>query len=138
MIDRARRAGAAVLVLIGGLVHLRLWDDGYKDFPNENLGRSFLLNAVASVVVAIALVAWRSWVPVVAALAVVNGTLLAFALSRTDRGIFGFTETALDPSPEAAVALVAEISAAAALVICLRGLRVPARSPAYSSSASAS
>ncbi|RPI09295.1 MAG: hypothetical protein EHM63_04945, partial [Actinobacteria bacterium] len=42
----------AVLLLIGGLVHLQLYFDGYRDFPNENLGRSFLLNAVASVVVA--------------------------------------------------------------------------------------
>ena len=56
------------------------------------------------------------WAVVVAALALVNGTLLAFALSRTDRGIFDFTERGFDPSPEAVLALVFEIGAGVVLV----------------------
>ena len=43
------RVVAALLVLGGGLVHLQLYNDGYKDFPNANLGRSFLLNVAASI-----------------------------------------------------------------------------------------
>ena len=43
---------AALLVLGSGAIHLKLYFDGYRDFPNANLGRSFLLNAVASLVVA--------------------------------------------------------------------------------------
>ncbi len=62
---------------------------------------------------------WRHWLVTVGALAVVNGSLAAFALSRTDRGIFGFTETGFNPSPEAALALVVEIAAAALLVVVL-------------------
>jgi len=45
------RLVAAVAILIGGLVHLQLYLDGYRDFPDANLGRSFLLNVVASVIV---------------------------------------------------------------------------------------
>lgn len=117
---------AAALVLAGGLVHLKLWDDGYKDYPNDNLGRMFLLNVVASVVAAIAVAVWDHWIPVLGALAVVNGTLLAFALSRADTGVpftaidgNNFVESGFDPSPEAFLALVFEVSAAALLVSVL-------------------
>jgi hypothetical protein len=117
---------AAALTLAGGLVHLKLWD-GMKDWPNDNLARMFLLNVVASVVAAAALAVWDHWLPVVGALAVVNGTLFAFGISRTDRGVpftdvegLGkFTEAGFDPSPEAALALIAEVGAAALLVVAL-------------------
>ncbi len=114
--ERVLRYVAAGLVLAGGLVHLRLWNDGYKDYPDANLGRSFLLNVIASVVVAVALVLWRHWAVVVAGLLVVNGTLIAFAMSRTDNGIFGFTERGFEPSPDAVLALVFEIGAAVILL----------------------
>ena len=100
----AVRLVAAACVLIGGIVHLQLWADGYRDVPNANLGRSFIANGVASVVVATLLR--------LGGIAVSVGTLVAFALSRTDRGIFGFTEQGLQPSPQAALTLVAEIGAA--------------------------
>ncbi len=114
--DLVARCVAAALVLAGGIVHLRLWLDGYRDIPDSVIGPSFMANFIASVVVAIALVLWRHWVVVVAALALVNGTLLGFALSRTDRGIFDFTERGFDPSPEAVLALVFEIGAAIVLL----------------------
>jgi hypothetical protein len=126
--ERILRYVAAGLVLAGGLVHLKLWDDGYKDYPDENLGRSFLGNVIASVIVAVALVVWRHWAVVVAGLVVVNGTLLAFALSRTDRGIFGFTERGWEPSPEAALALVFEVAAGAILVWLLWSILTEGRS----------
>ena len=120
------RWAAAALVLAGGLVHLNLWD-GTKDWPNDNLSRMFLLNVVASVVAAAAVAVWDHWIPVLGALAVVNGTLVAFGISRTDTGVpftnvegLGrFTEKGFDPSPEALLALVFEIGAAAALVYVL-------------------
>ena len=124
------RIVAAALVLAGGVIHLRLWNDGYKDFPNDNLGRSFLLNAVGSAAVAVALVVWRHRLVPLAALGLVNGTLVAFGLSRTDRGIFGFTERGWNPSPEAALALVFELAAAAVLLVLLvleRNEDAPAR-----------
>lgn len=109
------RVLAAVAVLVGGYVHLRLYDDGYRDVPDVMLGRSFLANAVASGVVVALLATWRSRLALLAGLGIALGTLGAFAKSRIGDGIFGFTETGLQPSPEALVALVSEIAAA---VIC--------------------
>lgn len=118
--DRWIRIGAAVLLAASGAIHLRLWDDGYKDFPNDNLGRSFLLNAIGSFAIAVAIVAWQHWLPLVAGLFTTNATLVAFALSRaTDKGIFDFTENGFSPSPEAVLALITEICAGAAFVYLL-------------------
>ncbi len=131
--QRALRYVAAALILVGGLVHLKLYDDGYKDVPDQNLGRSFLLNAAASVVIAVALVATRHLLVLLAGLVLVNGTLLAFALSRGP-GIFGFTETGWNPSPEAAIALVCEIAAAVLLLVLLAPKRTVPRPAATSPS----
>jgi hypothetical protein len=116
---RVERVVAALLVLAGGAIHLKLYFDGYRDVPNANLGRSFLLNVAASVVVAILLVFWRNPLALVAGLVLVDATLIAFGLSRTSRGIFGFTESGFNPSPEAVLALVVEIAAAAILIVLL-------------------
>lgn len=103
------RLAAAAAVLVGGLVHVQLYFDGYRNFPNANLGRSFVVNGIVSVVIAAALVVRRDAFVRLAAAAVAAGTLVAFALSRSDRGIFGFSERGLEPSPQAALTLVAEI-----------------------------
>jgi hypothetical protein len=116
---RVERVVAALLVLAGGAIHLKLYFDGYRDVPNANLGRSFLLNFAASVVVAILLVVWRNPLALVSGLVLVDATLIAFGLSRTSRGIFGFTESGFNPSPEAVLALVVEIAAAALLIVLL-------------------
>ncbi len=133
------RWAAAALVLAGGIVHFKLWNDGYKDYPNDNLGRMFMLNVVSSVIAAIALAVWDHWLPVVGALGVVNGTLFAFGLSRTDAGVpftsiagTNFAEKGFEPSPEALLALVFEIGAAAALVYVLYGLSTTMRSSVIS------
>jgi plastocyanin len=107
---------AAVAIVISGLIHLQLYFDGYRDFPDANLGRSFLLNGIGSMVIAIALLARRDLIVRLAGIGLVVGTLIAFALSRSDSGIFGFTEQGLEPSPQAALALVSEIVALVALV----------------------
>src|SRR5438874_2168570 len=113
------RVVAALLILIGGAIHLKLYFDSYRDVPNANLGRSFLLNAAASLVVAVLLVVWRHPLALVAGLVLVNATLIAFAVSRTSKGIFGFTETGFNPSPEAVLSLVFEIGAAVVLLFLL-------------------
>ena len=118
----------AVLLLVGGLVHLQLYFDGYRDFPNENLGRSFLLNAAASVAVAALLFLRRDTLVRLAGVAIAAGTLVAFALSRTGDGIFGFTESGLNPSPQASIALLAEI---AAIVVLLTSLAVERPNPSH-------
>lgn len=108
-IGTAVRWAAAAAIALGGLIHLQLYFDGYRDFPNQNLGRSFILNGVASVVVACLLVARKDLLVRLAGAAILVGTLIAFVVSRTGDGIFGFAEQGLNPSPQAALTLVAEI-----------------------------
>jgi hypothetical protein len=105
---------AALLVLTGGLVHLKLWDSGYRNL--DNVGVMFLINSVSSIVIAVALVVWRHWAVVLGAFGLVIGTILAFGVSRTDWDILGYNEKGWTPSPEAALALVVEIAAAVLLV----------------------
>ena len=114
--DRISRIVAAALIAAGGAIHLELYDSGYRSFPNASLGRSFIANAVASFAVALLIVVWRSIWPLLAGLVVTDGTLVAFALSRTSRGVFGFTEHGFSPSPEATLTLVTEIAAVVVLV----------------------
>ena len=115
--SRIIRIIAAALVLIGGLVHLELYFGGYRSVPNANLGRSFVLNAVAAAVIAIALVARPDRLIRIAGIAYAASTLGAFALSRTDKGIFGFTEHGLNPKPRGAIVLICEVGAIVLLVL---------------------
>jgi len=43
----------------------------------------------------------------------------SFGLSRTERGIFGFTERGWNPSPEAGLSVVAEIATAIVCTVAL-------------------
>lgn len=109
------RLSAAIAVLAGGLVHLQLYFDGYRYLPDANLGRSFIANGVASVVIAAALIVRRDAIVRLAGIGLALGTLGAFAMSRRGDGIFGLRETGLNPSPQALIALIAEVAAIAAL-----------------------
>ena len=109
------RFSAAIALLAGGLVHLQLYFDGYRHLPDPNLGRSFVANGVASVLIAGALLVRRDALVRLAGIGLALSTLGAFALSRRGDGIFGLRETGLNPSPQALIALVAEIAAIAAL-----------------------
>lgn len=115
----ATGAVAAIAILIGGAVHLKLYDDAYRDVPNYMLGRSFLANVAASGLVVVLLMQWTAKWRFATGLALAAGTLGAFVRSRIGHGIFGFSEHGLQPSPEALIALVAELVAVAA---CLYGL----------------
>ena len=107
---------AAVAVLAGGLVHLDLYFQGYRDITVANVGRAFLANGIASVVVAVLLVVRRDAIIRLAGIGLAAATLVSFAMSRTlDDGFFGFTETGMNPSPQATLALIAEVVAVAAL-----------------------
>jgi hypothetical protein len=106
---------AAALILGGGAVHFKLYLDDYGG-SGSDVARSFLVNAIASLVVAVLLVVWRHPLALVAGLVLVNATLLGFALSRTSWGIFDFSERGFIPSPEAVLSLVFEIGAAVVLL----------------------
>jgi hypothetical protein len=111
----------ALLVAAGGYVHFCLYRHGYRTIPNIGVG--FLLQAVTSVAVGVALLVGpqrlarvmhvtdrvAGAVTELAAAALAIGTLGAFALSRTPGGLFNFQERGLEPAPQALIALVAEI-----------------------------
>ncbi len=77
--------GIGVLaVVVSALVHLYLWFDGVKD--QGTVGALFVVNVVAGLVIAVMLLAWRHWIPLLllagfgastfaAFLVAVNGTL---------------------------------------------------------------
>jgi hypothetical protein len=80
---------AAVAVLVSAVVHLKLWFDGFRDI--HVIGPAFLLNAVAGAVIAVLLVRWRDWPPLLLAVGFGASTLGAFVLSTTV-GLFGVHE----------------------------------------------
>jgi hypothetical protein len=118
-----RPSGLRLAIAIGcvliGAIHLRLYFDSYRDIPIENVGRSFVLNAVAGGVAAVVVLIWPSRLALLAPLVLANATLLAFAMSRTDRGIFNFTERGWDPSPDAALSVGVEIITGLLAVLAL-------------------
>jgi hypothetical protein len=83
------RVIVAAAVLVSGAVHFKLWMDGMKDI--SMIGPSFLLNAVAALVIAVGVLLWRSWLPLLAAVGFAAATLVAFVISATV-GLFGVNE----------------------------------------------
>jgi hypothetical protein len=83
------RVIVAAAVLVSGAVHLKLWMDGMKDV--SMVGPSFLLNAIAALVIAVAVLVWRSWLPLLVAVGFGAATLVAFLISATV-GLFGVHE----------------------------------------------
>jgi len=104
-IPRAMRFGGAGLILVNGGVHFYLWDHGYREI--RVIGPLFVLNVVAALLVAGALLWKPEGIAAVLGLALSAGTFGAFVLSVTV-GLFGFT-TGWDP--KAVLAAVAEIGA---------------------------
>jgi hypothetical protein len=90
----ALRLVSAALTAAMGAIHLYLWDDGgYRDL--ETIGVLFLLNAIGSALLTLALLAFPTrYVGVPAALGALftAGTLAALVISLTI-GLFGFLES---------------------------------------------
>jgi hypothetical protein len=86
------RVVVAVAVLVSAAVHLWLWIDGFKDI--DVIGPAFLLNAIGGAVIAVLVVTWRHWLPVLAAIGFGLSTLGAFLISATV-GLFGVQEQVL-------------------------------------------
>lgn len=84
------RMVVAVAVLVSGAVHLILWADGMRDV--SVVGPMFLLNAFAALVIAGAVLFWRSWLPLLMAAGFGASTLGAFVIAATV-GLFGVHET---------------------------------------------
>jgi hypothetical protein len=128
----------AAAILVSGWVHFYLYfRGGYRGIAPESflgltISRSFVLNAVAAVVIAEALVLSLRYRDLLLPAAAVGAgfavaTLVAYFLSRT-RGLLGFKETAT--TTEAVVGMIAEAVALVTLApvafTALRARRRPA------------
>jgi hypothetical protein len=78
---------AAVLVAGSGAVHFYLWDIAYRHVAT--FGPLFMVQGISAVIVALALVLMRTGYVLVAAAALMLGTLLGFVRVLTT-GLFGF------------------------------------------------
>jgi plastocyanin len=107
-----RLAGAAGLA-ITALVHLDLYLGGYRHI--DTIGPLFLVNVIAGGLLAIAVAARPDVAFRVAGIVFALGTIGGFILSRRGDGLFDFRETGFEPSPQAAIALIAEIVTVVAL-----------------------
>ena len=141
------RYAAAAAIVVGGYIHYCLYRNGFRTIPKIGIG--FLLQVITSAIVAGALVIGRervlrlgrfvvrSSVAVwLAGLSLSLGTLAAFGLSHTSKGLFMFREFGWQPAPQAAIALVAELMAVVLVTAGLffdfrRPVPVPARAPRH-------
>jgi hypothetical protein len=117
----SRIARWTVLVLAGigagflvwsGVIHLMLWSDGYKDI--SVIGPLFLVQAIGSIIVAVAIAAFR-WLALIAAGAVAGVATAVGLLLTASVGLFGFTESLT--VPYAALSLAVEFTAAFVLLV---------------------
>jgi hypothetical protein len=79
--------GDAGLLIASGLLHLDLWDIGYRHVPTLDV--LFLVQAGAALAAAVLVLATRSLLVVLGSAALMAGTIAGFVLARTV-GIFGF------------------------------------------------
>lgn len=119
MARTAGRVTAGVLIAVGalalawsGVIHLRLWADGYSSIGV--IGPLFLAQGIVSLVIAVTLAVFRRPVLIAAGaltLAATAGGLLLSAYA----GLFGYTESLA--VPYATQSLYVEFAGAAVLVL---------------------
>jgi hypothetical protein len=80
---------AAAGVLVSAAIHLKLWFDVFRH--TDVVGPAFMLNAVGGAVIAVLLVTWRHWIPLVLAVGFGVATIAAF-VTATTVGLFDVHE----------------------------------------------
>ncbi|OBG22355.1 hypothetical protein [Mycobacterium sp. 852002-51057_SCH5723018] len=100
------RLALALALAVSAASHAYLYIHGYQHIPM--IGPAFLVQASVSLALAVLIIGGGPWWLEWAAAAMAGGSLVAFVLSRTV-GLFGFTEHGWDPSPHAAITVVAEV-----------------------------
>lgn len=81
---------AAVAVLISAAIHLKLWFDVFRH--TDVVGPGMLLNFAGGVVIAVLLISWRHWLPLLLTVGFGVSTLGAFIISTTDGGLYDVHE----------------------------------------------
>jgi hypothetical protein len=137
--SRIARAAVLALAAIGagflvwsGVIHLELWSDGYKDI--SVIGPLFLVQGIACIVLAVAIVAFR-WLALLAAGAVVGVATAVGLLLSVYVGLFGYTESLA--VPYATLSLAVEFTAAFVLLVSAGLLALAATTKAGSNQAPA-
>jgi hypothetical protein len=100
-----------VLLVWSGIIHLRLWADGYRDI--SVIGPLFIIQGVGSIVIALALGIFRRLVLLVAGAVTLAATAVGLLLS-VHIGLFGYRESLA--VPYAQTSLVVEFGGAAVLL----------------------
>jgi hypothetical protein len=116
------RIGLALSLAVSATSHAYLYIHGYQHIPT--IGTAFLIQASVSFALAVLVLAGGPWWLEWSAVAMAGGSLVAFILSRTI-GLFGFTERGWDPSPHAALTVVAEVLCVLLWAAALVGWRRP-------------
>src|SRR5580700_9557554 len=114
------RLAMAAALTVTGISHAYLYVHGYQHIPT--IGTAFVVQASVSFALAVLILLGGPWWLQWAAAAVAGGALVAFALSRTV-GLFGFSETGWQPSPHAAISVLAELLAVGLWVFYALGHR---------------
>lgn len=105
-------AAGVVLTVWSGVIHIRLWSEGYEAIPT--IGPLFLAQGVGSLVIAAALVVIRRVVVMAIGAASLAATAVGLLLS-VYVGLFGYRESLA--VPDARTSLVIEFSGAAVLLL---------------------
>jgi hypothetical protein len=121
----AVRAGIGVTLAVSGVIHAYLYiDGGYRHIPI--VGPGFLIQAsifcALAVLILVGAPEWFTWAGGLLSV----GALIAFALSHSV-GLFGFTERGWNPSPYAALSVLAEALTVAFVALGLLATRRSAR-----------
>jgi hypothetical protein len=104
----------AVLTVLSGLVHLKLWggDTGYRSLPT--IGPLFLVQAISGVAIGLAMAVSRRLIFVLAGIGLLAGTALGLFIT-VQYGLFNFQENW--GAPYAKSSLIEEIIGAVILLV---------------------
>ena len=106
---------AAAAVLVSAAVHLKLWVDVFQH--THVVGPAFMVNAIGGTIIAVLLVTWRHWIPLLLAVGFGAATLGAFIIAATV-GLYGVHEhwTGWEVWTAAATEIVAIVAAGTVLI----------------------
>jgi hypothetical protein len=106
----------AALLIVSGLIHLHLWRGPYRHLTVGHMNTLFVVQWVLCFVGAVALLALRNLIAVLAAAGLMAGTFIGFLITRyRSAGLFGFHLTF--STSDAKWALAVEITATVLLLV---------------------